>query len=226
MMLHVPAVLSPDLLKRSRDLVQAANWADGRITAGAQSGQVKNNQQLPENSPASVAARALVLDALGQSPLFWTAALPRKIFPPLFNRYAGAANAFGDHVDNAVRTASDGRLHVRTDLSATLFLAEPDEYDGGELVVQDHFGSHRVKLPAGDLILYPSGSVHRVDPVTRGARLACFFWIESMVRDDTQRRVLFDLDMSLLALRQQGETPETVRLTGVYHNLLRMWAST
>jgi PKHD-type hydroxylase len=227
MLLQIPEVLSGDELARARDLMRDADWADGRITAGTQSAQVKNNQQLPETSMAAREARQLVLEGLAASALFMTAALPRKIYPPLFNRYAGAANAFGNHIDNAIRTFAPTAQHVRTDVSCTLFLAEPDEYEGGELVIEDTFGSQRVKLPAGHMVLYPASSVHRVEPVTRGARLASFFWVESMVRDDAQRRLLFDLDMSVLALRQQqGETAEAVRLTGVYHNLLRMWAST
>ncbi|MFC3149082.1 Fe2+-dependent dioxygenase [Piscinibacterium candidicorallinum] len=227
MLLQIPDVLSGDELARARDLMRDADWADGRITAGTQSAQVKNNQQLPETSMAAREARQLVLQGLAASALFMTAALPRKIYPPLFNRYAGAANAFGNHIDNAIRTFAPTAQHVRTDVSCTLFLAEPDEYEGGELVIEDTFGSQRVKLPAGHMVLYPASSVHRVEPVTRGARLASFFWVESMVRDDAQRRLLFDLDMSVLALRQQqGETAEAVKLTGVYHNLLRMWAST
>jgi PKHD-type hydroxylase len=225
MLLHVPAVLDAGSLARCREILAAAAWADGRITAGSQSGQVKNNLQLPEDGDAARAARGIVLEALGRSPLFFTAALPKRIYPPLFNRYEGEANAFGNHIDNAVRTIAATGERVRTDVSATLFLAEPDDYDGGELVVEDTFGTQRVKLPAGDLILYPASSVHRVEPVTRGARLASFFWIESMVRSDERRRLLFELDMAILSLRErEGDTPESVRLTGCYHNLLRMWA--
>lgn len=227
MLLQIPDVLTGEKLTRCRELMRDADWMDGRVTAGTQSAQVKNNQQLPETSMAAREARQLVLEGLAASALFMTAALPRKIYPPLFNRYAGAANAFGNHIDNAIRTFAPTAQHVRTDVSCTLFLAEPDEYEGGELVIEDTFGSKQVKLPAGHMVLYPASSVHRVEPVTRGARLASFFWVESMVRDDAQRRLLFDLDMSVLALRQQqGETPEAVKLTGVYHNLLRMWAST
>jgi PKHD-type hydroxylase len=201
-----------------------APWEDGRITAGTQSEQVKNNRQLAENSDAAKQGRAMVLDALGRNALFFSAVLPKKIFPPLFNRYDGATNSFGNHIDNAVRTLRGTNLHVRTDVSATLFLSDPDQYDGGELVVEDTFGTRAVKLPAGDLLLYPSSSVHRVEPVTRGSRIASFFWIESMLRQDEQRRLMFDLDMSILALRQQlGETEPVVRLTGSYHNLMRMW---
>ncbi|MET0964261.1 MAG: Fe2+-dependent dioxygenase [Noviherbaspirillum sp.] len=227
MLLHVPEVLSPSALARCRAIVEGADWADGKITAGTQSEQVKNNRQLPEDSEGARAARAIVLDALGRSALFITGALPKKTYPPLFNRYDGASNAFGNHIDNSVRTSPVTGAWVRTDLSATLFLSEPSEYDGGELIIEDTFGGQSVKLAAGDLILYPASSVHRVEPVTRGCRLAAFFWVESMVRDDAQRRLLFDLDMSILTLRgTDGDTPPVVRLTGCYHNLLRMWADT
>jgi PKHD-type hydroxylase len=227
MLLRVPEVLSPAELARCRAIVDGADWADGKITAGTQSEQVKNNRQLPEDAQASHAARAIVLDALGRSALFITGALPKKTYPPLFNRYDGASNAFGNHIDNSVRTSPITGAWVRTDLSATLFLSEPSDYDGGELVIEDTFGSQSVKLAAGDLILYPASSVHRVEPVTRGCRLAAFFWVESMVRDDAQRRLLFDLDMAILTLRQtDGDTPPVVNLTGCYHNLLRMWADT
>lgn len=229
MLLRVPEVLSAQAVQRCRQIIEAGDWTDGRITAGTQSEQVKNNRQLPEDSEAARAARAIVLEALSKSALFITGALPKKTFPPLFNRYDGASNAFGNHIDNAVRTSKTTGLWVRTDLSATLFLSQPDEYDGGELVIEDTFGTQSVKLAAGDLILYPSSSVHRVEPVTRGTRLASFFWIESMVRDDAQRRLLFDLDMAILALRSSGDGGDSepvVKLTGCYHNLLRMWADT
>jgi PKHD-type hydroxylase len=225
MLLHVPGVLEAGELGRCREILAAAAWSDGRVTAGSQSAQAKNNLQLPEDGEAARAARRIVLDTLGRSPLFFTAALPRRIYPPLFNRYEGLTNAFGSHIDNAVRTVAATGQQVRTDLSATLFLADPAGYDGGELVIEGAFGEQRVKLPAGDLVLYPASSVHRVEPVTRGARLASFFWIESMVREDERRRLLFDLDMAILSLREAGgDTPEAVRLTGCYHNLLRMWA--
>jgi PKHD-type hydroxylase len=226
MLLHIPELLTPDAVQRCRAIIEAADWADGSITAGSQSAQVKNNRQLPEESEASRAARSIVIEALGKNALFMTGALPKKTFPPLFNRYDGAANNFGSHIDNAVRTSARGAW-VRTDLSATLFLSDPDSYDGGELVVEDTFGEQAIKLAAGDMILYPASSVHRVQPVTRGTRLASFFWIESMVRDDAQRRLLFDLDMSILALRgTEGDSDPVVRLTGCYHNLLRMWSET
>ncbi len=225
MLLHVPEVLSRDALAEARRITGGAAWTDGRITAGTQSEKTKNNLQIPIDEPASREAGKIVLDALAKSALFFTAALPKHIFPPQFNCYRGDTNVFGNHVDNAVRTHASAGRHVRTDLSATLFLSEPGEYDGGELVVEDTFGTKSVKLPAGDLILYPASSVHRVEPVTRGARVASFFWIESMVRDDAHRRLLFDMDMSILGLRGSvGDTPEVVRLTGCYHNLLRLWA--
>lgn len=227
MLLHIPGILTSQAVERCRTIIEAADWADGRITAGSQSEQVKNNRQLPEDAEASRAARAIVIEALAKSALFMTGALPKKTFPPLFNRYDGSANAFGNHIDNAVRTSPITGAWVRTDLSATLFLSDPREYEGGELVVEDTFGSQSIKLPAGDMILYPSSSVHRVEPVTHGTRLASFFWIESMVRDDAQRKVLFDMDMSILELREtDGDTDPVIRLTGCYHNLLRMWADT
>jgi PKHD-type hydroxylase len=224
MLLRIPQALNPDELQQVRSLLLAADWADGRITAGDQSAAVKNNRQLPEDSAAAQQARQIVSVALARNPMFVTGALPKSVYPPLFNRYGGAANAFGDHIDNAVRTHAATARHVRTDISCTLFLSDPASYDGGELVVNDTYGEQRVKFEAGDLVMYPGTSVHRVEPVTRGERLACFFWIESMVRRDDQRRLLYDLDMAILALRQGGDTAETVKLTGCYHNLLRMWA--
>ena len=225
MLLSIPGVLNADELRHEQRLLAVAPWADGRATAGTQSAPVKNNEQLPQDAPITHELQALVVRALNRSSLFFTAALPRKVFPPLFNRYAGATNSFGNHVDNAVRFTPDGE-RVRTDVSATLFLAEPEHYDGGELVIEDTFGAQRVKLAAGDMVVYPSSSVHRVEPVTRGARLACFFWLESMVRGDEQRRLLYELDMALLKLRnEQGDNEHTVALTATYHNLLRMWAT-
>jgi PKHD-type hydroxylase len=225
MLLHIPEVLSREALDQARRITAGAAWTDGRITAGTQSEKNKNNLQIAADAPASLEAGKIVLDGLSKSALFFTAALPRHIFPPLFNCYRGTTNVFGNHVDNAVRTDRATGKHIRTDLSATLFLSHPSEYDGGELVIEDTYGAKSVKLPAGDLILYPATSVHRVEPVTRGARVASFFWIESMVREDDRRRLLFDLDMSILGLRNSaGDTPEVVRLTACYHNLLRMWA--
>ncbi|RZS58442.1 Fe2+-dependent dioxygenase [Sphaerotilus mobilis] len=231
MLLHIPQVLTDDELDQARALLVDAPWVDGQVTAGVQSAQVKNNLQLPQAHPLSHALQKLVLAGLNRHATFFSAALPKKIFPPLFNRYGGVANAFGNHVDNAVRFITSGPQagqRVRTDLSSTLFLADPADYDGGELVIEDTFGSQRVKLPAGDLVLYPGTSVHRVEPVTRGARLASFFWIESMVRSDEQRRLLFDMDRHLMHLRQSvGETDAgVIGLTGTYHNLLRGWADT
>jgi len=197
---------------------------DGKVTAGHQSARAKDNQQLPEDSAAARTLGNMVLAALERNPRFVSAALPLKVFPPLFNRYAGG-QSFGLHVDNAVRQIRGTPLRVRTDLSATLFLAEPGEYDGGELVVEDTYGAHAVKLPAGHMVLYPSSSLHRVNAVTRGARLASFFWIQSMVREDAQRALLFDMDAAIQRLNQENpDHPSALQLTGVYHNLLRMWA--
>ncbi len=225
MLITISAVLDAESLARCRDIVGKASWMDGRATAGAQSKAVKNNQQLPEDSAAAREAGRIVLEALGRNALFFTAALPKRIFPPLFNCYTGEANAFGSHVDNAIRVHGSSGERIRTDLAATLFLSAPEDYDGGELVVEDLYGPQRIKLAAGDLVLYPASSVHRVEPVTRGARIASFFWLESMVRSAEQRRLLFDLDMAVLDIRQtHGETPAAIRLTGCYHNLLRMWA--
>lgn len=225
MLLQVPAVLDSEQVARCRAWLADADWIDGGATAGSQSVQVKNNLQLPEQSPVAQRLQQLVLDALLRHALFYTAALPKKIFPPLFNCYTGSSNFFGNHADNAMRTHVPTGYRVRSDLSATLFLSSPEEYDGGELVIEDTFGEQRVKLPAGDLILYPSSSIHRVEPVTRGARIASFMWLESMVRDNSQRRLLFELDMTIMALRQQqGDTDTSIRLANTYHNLLRMWA--
>ncbi|MGK2286196.1 Fe2+-dependent dioxygenase [Pedomonas sp. V897] len=225
MMIHIPGVLDATAVARCRQIMAEAEWVDGNVTSGAQSALAKRNRQLPEGSPAAREMGNLILDALAKSPLFIAAALPLKVFPPLFNRYEGGEE-FGTHVDNAIRIQRGSDFRIRSDLSATLFFADPDEYDGGELTVEDQFGTHSVKLPAGDMVLYPASSLHRVTPVTRGARLASFFWIQSMVRDDGERRILFDLDLAIQALaleRGQGD-PEIVRLTGIYHNLLRRWA--
>lgn len=225
MLLHIPEVLNPEQLAQCRSLLDKAEWADGKVTAGTQAAKVKNNRQLAEESAEAKALRAIVLEALSKSALFFTAALPKRIYPPLFNRYGGEANSFGNHVDNAIRTHPASAQHVRTDMSFTLFLAEPDEYDGGELVIEDGFSGRAIKLPAGDLILYPSYSVHRVEPVTRGTRLACFSWLESMVREPQQRELLYELDMAILQQREQhGDSDVSVRLTSCYHNLMRMWA--
>lgn len=228
MLLHLKQLLTPDEVRTAQALLgDDAPWMDGRSSAGAQAVTQKNNQQLAQDSAASRQLQALVLAALQRDPLFFSATLPRKIFNPLFNRYSGTANCYGAHVDGAVLHSSASGEWVRSDISCTLFLADPDTYEGGELTIHDSYGEQRVKLPAGDAVIYPGTSVHRVAPVTRGARIASFFWIESMVRHDEQRRLLFDLDMNLLKLRQQhGESPETTALTGVYHNLLRQWAST
>jgi len=226
MLLHVPDVLSAMQVALFRERLAHASWADGAITAGHQSVQVKRNAQLPEDEPIARELRAVVLEALGRSPTFLAAALPRRIFPPLFNRY-GEGASFGAHVDNAVRypRAGESREPVRTDLSVTLFLSAPDEYDGGELLIENSFGTHRVKLPAGDLLLYPATSLHQVTAITRGERVASFFWVQSLIRSDAQRRVLFDLDTSIQQLSAQlPGNPELVRLTGVYHNLLREWS--
>ena len=225
MLLHIPEVITQDEVRHARELLASAPWTDGRASAGVQARQVKNNEQLPHDCDAAKHIRSMVLGGLDRHPLFFSAALPKRVFTPRINRYGGAANTYGNHVDNAIRFAPDTGLRVRTDISCTVFLADPDEYDGGELVVQDTFGEQRVKLRAGDMVLYPGTSVHKVEPVTRGYRLACFFWIESMVRSDEQRRLLYELDMNLVRLRQEhGEGPSTTALTGTYHNLLRMWA--
>lgn len=226
MLLHIPGVLDADTLEKSARLLRQADWTDGRVTAGAQAATVKNNLQLPETSPVAQQLRGMVLEALSRNAQFFSAALPRRIYPPLINRYGDKANSFGNHVDNAVRTHPGTAQHVRTDLSFTLFLNAPTDYEGGELVIEDGMGGRAVKLPAGDLILYPSYSVHRVEPVTRGARLACFSWLESMVREPQQRELLHELDLGIAALRsEQGETATAVRLTSCYHNLMRMWAT-
>ncbi|MCC4632531.1 Fe2+-dependent dioxygenase [Xanthomonas dyei] len=226
MLLPIPDVLTPVQLSELRARLDAADWADGRITAGHQSAQAKDNVQLPEDSAAAREASALVLEALSRSSTFFSAVLPRRIYPPLFNRYSGG-QSFGYHVDNAVRydRSRGGAEAVRTDVSGTLFLSDPDSYDGGELVIEDTFGTQSVKLPAGHLVIYPGTSLHKVMPVTRGTRVASFFWIQSMLRDDAQRRLLFELDVSIRRLTQDTPGhPSLIQLTGVYHNLLRQWA--
>ena len=224
MLLTIPDLLTPERVAQARQRLDEANWVDGRVTAGPQSARAKDNEQLPEDHPAARELGDLILNALGQNPLFISAALPSKVFPPLFNRYRGG-HAFGTHVDNAIRQVPGTPFRVRTDLSTTLFLSHPEEYDGGELVVEDTYGTQSVKLAAGDMILYPATSLHRVSPVTRGARLASFFWIQSMVREDSHRTLLFDLDMAINKVNQTVPNhPGVVALTCCYHNLLRTWA--
>jgi len=227
MLLHLRQVLTPEEVARARALLAQAPWRDGAATAGLQAVQVKRNQQLAQDSEQARSLQALVLGGLNRHAEFFSAALPKKIFNPLFNRYTGDANHYGRHVDAAVMHSRADGQRVRSDLSCTLFLSDPQDYEGGELEIVDTFGTQRVRLPAGDALLYPGTSVHEVRPVTRGARLASFFWIESMVRSDEQRRLLYEMDMSLVRLRaEQGESPAAVQLTGTYHNLLRMWADT
>jgi len=225
MMLQIPNVLSPEQVAQCRAILDAAQWHDGNATSGFQSALAKRNLQLPEGSPSAREVGALIEDALAANTLFFSAALPLKVFPPLFNRYEGGG-AFGSHVDNAIRYLRGSSFRLRSDLSATLFLTEPEDYDGGELVVEDTYGPQRVKLPAGHMVLYPASSVHHVTPVTRGARVSSFFWIQSMVRDDGQRTLLFELDAQISRVGQAlgQQEPAVVGLTGVYHNLLRRWA--
>jgi len=223
MMLHVPKVLDATQVADFRKRLAAAGWTDGRITAGFQSVLAKNNLQLPQSDPLARELSAAVRTALERSPLFFAAALPRHVYTPLFNLYK-EGSGFGDHVDNAIRHEQTGQP-VRTDLSATLFLSAPEEYDGGELVIGTASGTHRIKLPAGDLVLYSATTVHRVEAITRGERLASFFWIQSMVRDDGERSLLFDLDLAIQQLNQEhAGHPSAVKLVGVYHNLLRRWS--
>lgn len=224
MLLHIPAVLSPEQIAQCRRIVDGAEWVDGRVTAGYQSAQVKANAQIPEDHPAAREAGAIVLAALERNPLFRSAALPFKVFPPLFNRYR-TGDGFGTHIDNAIRSVAGTPHRVRTDLSATLFLTAPEDYDGGELVIEDTYGAHSVKLPAGHMALYPGSSLHHVTPVTRGARVASFFWIQSMVREDSRRAILFEMDSAIQKLgRDVPDHRGLVQLTGTYHNLLRQWA--
>ena len=226
MLLKIPQVLTKAQVASCKQVLLDADWADGNDTAGYQSAQAKHNLQLPENSPAARQLGDLVLQALAQNKLFMSAALPLKIFPPLFNCYQGG-QSFGVHVDNAIRQVPGTPVKVRTDLSMTLFFSEPEEYEGGELVIEDTYGAHSVKLAAGDMVLYPSTSLHKVTPVTKGRRLASFFWLQSMVASDEKRSLLFDMDMAIQSLRQQlADSREIVQLTGVYHNLLRQWAQT
>jgi PKHD-type hydroxylase len=223
-LVEIPDILSADEVARARQALLDADWVDGRVTAGHQSTRVKQNRQLPEDSPAAREQGEIIVRALQQHPLFVAAALPLRVFPPLFNRYDGGGS-FGNHVDNAIRQVPGTPLRLRTDLSATLFLTDPADYDGGELLIDDTYGVHSVKLPAGHLVLYPSTSLHRVTPVTRGARVSSFFWIQSLVRQDAHRTLLFDLDTAIQRVNQDvPDHPSTVQLTGVYHNLLRQWA--
>ena len=223
MMVHIPGVLTPDQVARCRDVMEKAAWVDGKITAGHQSSKVKNNLQLPEDSPEGRELGQMVMSALSRNNLFMSAVLPRQVFPPLFNRY-DSGMTFGSHVDNAIRAHASG-LRIRTDVSSTLFISSPEDYDGSELVVEDTYGSHAVKLPAGDMIVYPATSLHHVTPITRGSRIASFFWTQSMIRDEAHRSLLFDLDMSIIRLTgDHPEHPSVVELTSLYHNLLRQWA--
>ena len=224
MLLHIPDVLTQDQVDTCLAALAERAWVDGRVTAGFQSAQVKHNRQVPEDHPVARTLGQTILTALERAPLFVAAALPLRVFPPLFNRYEGG-ESFGTHVDNAIRQAKTAPVRVRTDLSATLFLSPPESYDGGELVVEDRYGAHAAKLPAGHLLLYPATSLHHVRPVTRGARTAAFFWVQSMLRGDEERTLLFDLDTAIQQLaRDIPDHTAVVQLTGVYHNLLRLWA--
>ncbi|BBB66388.1 PKHD-type hydroxylase PiuC [Undibacterium sp. YM2] len=226
MMLHIPGVLSREQVSAIRLRLDAANWVDGKQTVGAQGAQVKRNRQLPEHSALAQELGHIVLAALKNNPLFFAAALPLRIVPPLFNSYAGGEH-YGLHVDGAVRNVANANYSLRTDVSSTLFLCDPEDYDGGELEVVDTYGTHEVKLPAGDLILYPSTSLHQVLPVTRGERVCSFLWTQSMIRDDARRNMLFEMDQNITRLRSLlGDSAEVLSLTGQYHNLLRMWSET
>jgi PKHD-type hydroxylase len=224
MIVQVPNVLTTEQIARGCEVMQRASWVDGRATAGYQSAVVKENHQLSENSPEARELGDMIVAALERSPLFITAALPLRVFPPLFNRYEGGEK-FGAHLDNSIRQIPGTPYRIRTDISATLFLSAPEEYDGGELVIDDVYGAHAVKLPAGDMVVYPASSLHHVNPVTRGVRLASFFWIQSMIRDDGQRTLLFDLDMAINKVNQAiPNHAGVVELTNCYHNLLRRFA--
>jgi PKHD-type hydroxylase len=224
MLLAIPDVLAPAQLADARRALDSADWIDGRATAGHQGARVKHNHQLPVDHPVARQVGDTILRALAQNPLFMSAALPRHFLPPMFNRYSGG-QTFGNHIDGSIRTVPGTGHRLRTDLSCTLFLAGPEEYDGGELIIEDTYGSKSVKLPAGHLILYPSTSLHQVTPVTRGTRLCSFFWLQSMIRDGTQRALLYDMDVAIQRLGAENPThPSVIQLTGVYHNLLRQWA--
>lgn len=228
MLITIPDLLTKDQVAEAKALLESAEWIDGKTTAGYQSAQAKDNQQIPEDHPVAKRVGETILRALGQNPLVMSSALPLRIYPPMFNRYSGG-QTFGTHVDNAIRQVPGTPLRIRTDLSATLFFEEPENYEGGELCVEDTYGVHRVKLPAGSMVLYPSTSLHHVTPVTSGTRLCSFFWLQSMIRDDARRSLLFDLDISIQRLHRELPGVEAagksaVQLTGVYHNLLRQWA--
>ena len=226
MLIHIPQVLTREQVRAMRTAIDAAPWEDGRASVGTQGALVKNNRQLPETHPVALEQGRIVLQALAANLTFFSAALPLRTAPPMFNRYA-MGETYGLHVDGSVRQLPGTATRLRTDVSTTLFLSDPEDYDGGDLVVVDTYGTHEVKLPAGDLILYPSSSLHRVEAVTRGERVCSFFWAQSLVRDDSRRALLFEMDQAITRLRAQlGETPETVSLTGHYHNLLRRWADT
>jgi PKHD-type hydroxylase len=224
MMLHIPQLLTPEELSSLRTALDAAPWRDGAMTAGAQASKLKTAEQLPYDAPVNLRLSAVIAGALKRNPMFLSAALPKTILPPRFNRYSGGGT-FGNHVDSAVHLDPSTGLNARTDISTTVFLCDPDDYDGGELIIEDTYGAHEVKLPAGDAILYPSTSLHRVEPVTRGTRMVSVLWTQSMVRDGVRRQMLFDLDMTILKLRARlGDSEEVVGLTSHYHNLIRQWA--
>ena len=224
MLLQIPEVLTAEQVLHARKLLNEADWIDGRATAGSQSSRAKDNMQLPEDHPFARQIGETILASLAQNALFVSAALPQRVFPPLFNRYRGG-QSFGTHIDNAIRQITGTPIRIRTDISATLFLSSPEEYDGGELCVEDTYGIHKVKLPAGDMVIYPSSSLHQVSPVTNGERISSFFWIQSLVRDDGQRSLLFDLDLGIQRINHDHPNdPTAVQLTGVYHNLVRRWA--
>lgn len=226
MLIKIPEVLTQQQIQYAKETMLKADWTDGSVTAGYQSTKTKNNLQLPENSKLAIELGDMILAALAKNNRFMSAALPLKIFPPLFNCYQGGQN-FGIHVDNAIRQVPGTPVKVRTDISITLFISEPEEYDGGELIIEDTYGSQKVKLAAGDMVLYPSTSLHKVTPVTRGRRLASFFWLQSMINSDEKRTLLFDMDMAIQSLRSSlDDSAEIIQLTGVYHNLLRQWAQT
>jgi PKHD-type hydroxylase len=223
MLVHIPNVLTPEQVAHCRARIDQAQWVDGNVTSGHQSAQAKVNEQLPEECAEAREMGDMIVDALSRNQLFMSAAQPQRVFPPLFNRY-GPGMTFGNHVDAAMRTHAQTGQRIRTDLSATLFLTNPEDYDGGELLIDATFGVQSVKLPAGDMVLYPATSLHRVAPITRGARVSSFFWMQSMIREDAQRSLLFDLDMSIIRLTsEKANQAALVSLTGVYHNLLRMW---